>query len=459
MAISNRRSFLALAACGPALARSSLAANDRIRVAVIGLRGRGRDLIRAFHNLAQQNVEIAALCDVDESVLRERVADYEKLSGRKVLACDDMRRVFDDRNIDAVAFATPNHWHALGTIWACQAGKDVYVEKPGSHNIGEGRKIVEAARKYNRIVQHGTQNRSSPEIVEAIQKLKEGVIGRVYLARGIAYKRRGSIGRIREEPVPSGLNWDAWQGPAPYRPYSRVRHRGWHLLFDYGNGDIGNQGVHELDIIRWALDLDRHPSKVAAMGGTYIYKDDQQYPQVHAAMYEWPGRDVLVTFETRSGYTNSEAGMGLEFPFLDKRNAVGVIFVGTEGYMILPDYTSYYTFLGSRQEPGPSAPGGLGQQAVPRARGPWRAGAGDIATQPHVDNFIRAVRSRKPADLTAGPEELHLSSTLAHLANIAWRVGRMLHFDPRTERFLGDEEANRYLSREYRPPYVVPEKV
>jgi len=227
MANSKRRDFLALAACGPAFARSSLAASDRIRVAVIGLRGRGQNLMRAFHNLAQQNVEVAALCDVDESVLRQRVADYEKLSGRKVPAYDDMRRIFDDRNIDAVAFATPNHWHALGTIWACQAGKDVYMEKPGSHNIFEGRKIIEAARKYNRVVQHGTQNRSSPEIVEAIQKLKQGAIGRVYLARGIAYKRRGSMGKTREEPVPAGLNWDAWQGPAPYRPYSRVRHRAW----------------------------------------------------------------------------------------------------------------------------------------------------------------------------------------------------------------------------------------
>ena len=460
---TNRRDFLRSSAGvlgAPAIAQSRLSANSRIRAAVVGLRGRGQSLIQAFHNLAKENVEIAAFCDVDESVLKQRASGYEQMSGKKVAMLDDMRRVLDDKTIDVVGFATPNHWHSLGTIWACQAGKDVYVEKPGSHNVFEGRKVVEAARKYNRMVQHGTQNRSSPEIAEGIQKLKEGVIGRVHMARGVAYKRRGTMGSIRQEPVPPGLNWDAWQGPAPDRPYSKVRHRGWHLLFDYGNGDIGNQGVHELDIIRWALDLDTHPAKIASMGGGYIYKDDQQYPQVHAVMYEWPSRDVLVTFETRSGYTNAEAGMGVEFPFLDKRNVVGVIFLGADGYMILPDYSSYYTFLGPKQEPGPkAAPGGLGPQAVPRGKGPSRAGAGDITDQPHFDNFIRAVRSRRPSDLAAGPEELHLSAALPHFANIAWRTGRMLQFDGKTERFLGDEEANRMLTRDYRAPYVVPERV
>ncbi len=460
---ASRRRFLKTgAALGvPAFAASRRSANDRIRVAVVGLRGRGRSLIRAFHDLGGENVELVTLCDCDENVLGQRVADYEKLAGKKVKTAHDMREVFDDKTIDAVGFATPNHWHALGTIWACQAGKDVYVEKPGSHNIYEGRKVVEAARKYGRIVQHGTQNRSSPNIVEAIEQLKKGVIGRVYMARGIAYKKRRGFRQIREAPVPKGLDWDMWQGPAPYRPYARERHRGWHLLFDYGNGDIGNQGVHELDIIRWGLGLDEHPVKIASMGGVWVDRGAQQYPQIQAVMYEWKDRDVLVTFETRSGYTNPEAGMGKEYIFLDKRNAVGVIFLGTDGYMILPDYSSYYTFLGKKAEPGPKAEAGgmVRRLAVPRTMGPSAVGAGNIANLPHFRSFIKAVRSRKESDLRAGPEDLHYSSALPHLANIAWRTGRMVHFDSKAEKCIGDEEANRLLTRDYRAPYVVPEKV
>jgi len=335
------------------------------------------------------------------------------------------------------------------------------VEKPGSHNIFEGRQLVKAARKYQRIVQHGTQNRSSPNIVEGIRKLKEGVIGRVYMARGIAYKKRRGFQKIVEKPIPKGLDWDMWQGPAPYEPYATERHRGWHLLFNYGNGDIGNQGVHELDIIRWGLDLDTHPSKVASMGGVYVDLGAQQYPQVHAVMYQWAGRDLLVTFETRSGYTNAEAGMGKEFIFLDKRNAVGVIFLGTEGYMIMPDYSSYYTFLGKKAEPGPKAEAGgmVRQLAVPREKGPSAVGEGNITNLPHFASFIKAVRSRKESDLRAGPEELHYSSALAHLANIAWRTGRSIQFDPKAERCVGDAEANKLLTRDYRQPYVVPQKV
>jgi predicted dehydrogenase len=451
MADSNRRDFLKTSAAAglsvlgaPAVGSRVLGANDRIRMVIIGLRGRGRELLNGFQALANDNnLEIAAICDVDQDVLRQRAGDYEKLAGRALPMLTDMRKVFDDKSIDAVGFATPNHWHALGAIWACQAGKDVYVEKPGSHTLFEGRKVMEAAAKYKRIVQHGTQNRSSPNIVEAIQKLKGGVIGRVYLARGIAFKGpRPGLGRITADPAPAGLDWDGWQGPAPAKPYSKVIHRSWHLLWDYGNGDVGNQGVHELDIIRWALDLNTHPSKICAMGGKYVAQDDCQAPQVHSIMYEYAGRDLLVTFETRSGLTNTEAGMGAEYPFLDKRNVVGVIFIGTEGYMILPDYSSYYTFMGPKRTPGPKA-----------------AGANDISNLPHFLNFIKAVRSRNPADLNAGPEELYYSAALPDFANIAWRTGHMLQFDSKTERFVGDKEADKLLTRAYRAPYIVPEKV
>ena len=441
---SNRRQFLKSAALlAPAIAANAQGANDRIRVAIVGLRGRGRDHIKSYHELASSNVEIATFCDVDQMVMNQRAADYEKLSGKKVPMVTDMRKVLDDKSIDAVSFATPNHWHALGTIWACQAGKDVYVEKPGSHTFVEGKRIVEAAEKYKRIVQHGTQNRSSPNIVEAVQKLKEGVIGRVYLARGVAFKGpRPNTGTIEGEATPAGLDWDKWQGPAPEKPYSKVIHRFWHQFWDYGNGDLGNQGVHECDIIRWALDLNMHPTKVASMGGPYIRKDAEEAPQVHAVLYEWAGRDVLVTFETRSGLTNTEAGMGAEFPFLDHHNVVGVIFIGTNGFMIIPDYSSYHTFMGPKRVPGPA-----------------KVGAGDITNVPHFANFLQAVRSRKASDLAAGPQELHLSAALPHFANIAYRTGTMLHFDEKTERFVGNEAANRLLTRNYRAPYAVPAKV
>ena len=418
-----------------------------MRVALVGLRGRGRDHIKAFHQLAAENVEIALMCDVDQSVLDQRAADYEKLSGKRVKTVPDMRQVLDDKSIHAVSFATPNHWHALGTIWACQAGKDVYVEKPGTHNFHEGPKIIEAAHKYKRIVQHGTQNRTSPNIVEAVRKLKEGVIGRVYMARGITYKYHPAFGRITPDPIPAGLNWDAWLGPAPHVPYSRKVQgssgAGWHLLWDYGNGDLGNQGVHELDIMRWALDLNTHPTKIASMGGNFVFPgQDQQSPQMHSTMYEYAGRDVLLTFETRSGFTNTEAGMGAEYPFLDHKNVVGVIFIGTDGFMIIPDYSSYRVFLGPNRTPGPS-----------------KVGAGDISDVPHFANFVKAVRSGNPADLTAGVEELHRSTALAHFANIAWRTGRMLHFDSKTDQFKGDDEANRLLGREYRAPYMIPRQI
>ncbi|MCP5118201.1 MAG: Gfo/Idh/MocA family oxidoreductase, partial [bacterium] len=321
---SNRRGFLmksaAVAAAAPAAA---LGANDRIRVGICGLRGRGKSLIAEFHALGKDNVEIVAMCDCDDNVLGERVGGYEELSGKKMRTYKDMRKMLDQSDIDVVGFATPNHWHSLGAIWALRAGKHVYVEKPGSHNIFEGRQVVEAAKKYKKVLQHGTQNRSSPNIVEGMRKLKEGAIGRVYLARGIAYKKRQGFQKINEKAIPAGLDWDMWQGPAPYRAFAPERHRGWHLMFDYGNGDLGNQGVHELDMIRWGLDLNTHPTKVASMGGTYVDLGAQQYPQVQTIMYEWEGRDLLVTFENRSGYTNAEAGMGKEFIFLDKRNAVG----------------------------------------------------------------------------------------------------------------------------------------
>jgi len=449
----TRRTFLRSTAFGaagasiasaPAIADSRLSPNDRLRVAVVGLRRRGMKHIECFHQLAKENVEVVALCDVDESVLSRGAAECEKLAGNKVRTFTDLRDLLQSSSIDAVSYATPNHWHALGTIWACRAGKDVFLEKPASHTIFEGRKLIETARKYNRIVQHGTQSRSNAVTQEGIQRLREGIIGEIYMARGMAYKWRESIGRAREEPVPSGVHYDLWVGPAPMKPFARVRFHGvWHYLWDYGNGEIGNQGVHQLDIIRWGLGLDTHPTRIQSMGGRFVHRDDQETPNTQVATYQYEGRNLLVQFEVRHWITNREAGIGEVLASRGEENTVGVIFYGSEGYMVMPGYTSYYTFLGKERKPGPKA----------ESRGD------PAANLDHFANFIRAVRSRKVTDLTADIVDGHRSSCLSHLANIAYRTGRTLNFDPLAERFLNDEEASRLLSKTYRPPYVIPDPV
>ena len=445
---SNRRRFVRDAATAaavlgaPAILRGR-AANERIRAAIVGLRGRGRSHIRAVHDLSQrENVEIAAFCDIDENVLGQRTAEYRKLSGKESPETFvDMRHVLDLPDIDVVFFATPNFWHSLGSIWACQAGKDVYVEKPLSHNAYEGRQAVAAARKYNRIVQHGTQCRSSPQIIEAVEQLRAGVIGDVYMARGLAYKWRPSIGEHQEGPVPEGVHYDLWKGPAPDRPFSNLRlHNKWHWQWDYGNGELGNQGVHQLDLMRWALELGV-PTRTQSMGGKYVHQDAQETPNTQTVNYEYEGRDLLLTFEIRPWISNIEAGIGEEWP--THGVCTGLIFYGSEGYMVLPHYAAYYTYLGKQKKPGPFA-------EDPKDK---------IKDQPHFDNFIRAVRSRKQTDLSADVEEGHQSSLMAHLGNISYRTGRQVTWDAATERIVGDERANAMLTRTYRAPFVVPEQV
>ena len=426
----------------PALAASSKSPNDRVRAAVIGLRGRGRSHIRALENLESENVEIAAMCDIDESVLADRLRDHSDRTGNRPAVFHDIRRLLEDNSIDAVFYATPNHWHSLGTIWACQAGKDVYVEKPLSHNAFEGRQAVKAARRYGRVVQHGTQNRSSPEIIEGVRRLKEGVIGKVYLARGLAYKWRRSIGPHVDGPVPRGIHYDLWKGPAPDRPFSNLRlHNRWHWQWDYGNGELGNQGVHQLDIMRWALDLDTHPSRVHSMGGMFVHDDAQETPNAQTVCYEYAGRNLYLNFEIRPWISNVESGIGERWP--THGICTGLMFYGSEGYMVMPHYGAYYTFLGQKKEPGPFA----------------EHPTDKIRNQPHFDNFVAAVRSRDPSRLTADVEEGHKSSLMAHLGNISYRLRRQVEFDGPAERIVGDDEGNALLSRTYREPYVVREQV
>jgi len=429
----------------PAIARSAQSPNDRIRVGLVGLGGRMHSHVAALAQMEKENVEIAAICDCDENRLAAAPRNYPALAGKKLTAYNDQRKLFEDRSIDAVSFSTQDHWHALQTIWACQAGKDVYVEKPATHNIWEGRKMVEAARKYKRMVQVGMQNRSSPNVMEGIQKLKEGVIGKLYMARGMSYKMRGHLGKCKPAPVPKGLNWDAWVGPAKMVPYSPFYHHRWYWISNFASGDIANQTVHDIDIIRWGLGLDTHPTLVMSLGGRYVpaEDDDADTPNTQSLICQWEGRNLLVTFEIRHWYTNSEAEMRDKYPFVAPNQVVGVIFFGSEGYMIIPDYSSYYVFLGPNRKPGPFA----AEQGHP------------MMDLPHFQNWIKACRSRRHEDLTCDVEQGHLSAAVCHMAKISNLLKRSVRFDPEAERFVGDDEANRLLSREYRQPYVVPEVV
>lgn len=425
--MNSRRTFL-MAAGTAALAPLQSAkaeANGRIQIAVIGVNGRGQDHIKGFQGL--EDAEVAMLCDVDSNLLAERAAGFEKTYGRKVATESDLRKVFDNKSLDAVSIAMPNHWHALAAIWACQAGKDVYVEKPGTHNIYEGRKLVEAAHKYNRIVQHGVQLRSSEAIQEAVDHLRKGAIGKVYMARGLVYRWRPSIGHKPDEPAPSYLDWNLWQGPAQERAFTRrLVHYNWHWAWNYGNGDVGNQGIHETDLCMWGLGVNTLPSKITAMGGKFLWDDDKETPETLSSTYLYPNENKMIEFEVRPWATNEEDGAG-----------VGNLFYGSEGYMVVKGYDQYSIFLGQKREKGPSR----------------RAGGN------HFANFIKAVRSRKTSDQNGPVETAHLASGLAHLGNISYRLGRQLTFDPVTEKFVGDADADRMLTRKYRAPFLVPEKV
>jgi predicted dehydrogenase len=441
----------------PAIARGQQSANGRIRVGLVGLGGRMHSHIGSLAAMAAtDNVEIAAICDCDQGKLDEAVKTYPDLAGLKLKTYTDQRKLFDDPSIHAVSFATQDHWHALQTIWACQAGKDVYVEKPPTWCIAEGRKMVQAARKYGRMVQIGTQNRSSPNVCEGMQKLHEGAIGKLYMARGMAYKMRGNLGKHRPRPVPAGLDWDAWVGPASMVEFSNFHHRRWYWIENFASGDIANQTVHDIDKIRWGLGLDTHPITVMSMGERFApgEDDDADTPNTQAFLCKWAGHKVLVTFEVRHWYTNSEAGMRDKYPFVAANQCVGEIFFGSEGYMIFPDYSSYYTFLGPKNEPGPFKTAGKGDGDKGYAGTFWR-----MESVPHFRNWLGAIRSRKYQDLNADVEQGHLSTSVCHLAKISCRLGRSVQFDPQTERFVNDPAADKLLTREYRKPYVVPDEV
>ncbi len=431
----NRRYFFlgSLAATATQVVRAQRSPNDTVRVAVIGCGGRGNSHMGAW--TSQPNVELAALVDVDDSHSERFVGSLQKRNKPPVKTFRDIRKILDDKNIDAVSIATPNHWHTLQTIWACQAGKDVYVEKPCSHNVFESKQIVAAARKYNRMVQMGSQSRSSPALQEAVQKMRDGEFGEMYMARALCFKARNTIGKTPVEAVPPGVDYDMWTGPSPLHPFTKNRfHYNWHWFWDTGNGDMGNQGIHEVDIARWGMGV-THPTKVTAMGAKFMFDDDQETPNTITASLEFNagGKTKMLTFDTRHWYSNHEGGIGGE----RGGNTIGNTFYGSKGYLVIDNYNKYYSFMGKDGTPGPAR----------------------NERDHHFENFIAGVRSRKRTDLNAEIEEGAMSCVLMHLANLSYRLGRTLNWDEKTWTVKNDPEATKMLTRNYRAPYIVPEKV
>ncbi len=413
-----------------------LGANNRVRVAVIGIRGMGYGHIQGYSAL--DNVEVAAICDVDENIIAEKMRQMEKEGIPAPRTYVDLRKLYEDPSIDAVSIATPNHWHSLAAYWAVQAGKHATVEKPGTHNLFEGRQLIKAARKYNRMIQHHAERRSSTGFKSAMKFLHEGGLGEVYLAKGMCYKWRNTIGREKEAPVPPGVHYDLWLGPAPKRPFSPNRfHYNWHWHWEYGNGDIGNQGAHQVDIARWGLGV-AWPIRISAMGGHFMFDDDQETPNTLISVFEFPSPDgngdkkKIMQFEVRHWVTNHEGGIGE-----GASNTIGNLFYGSEGYMVIDLGGNWRTYMGREREPGPTG-----------------RGDGDMFA-----NFTDAIRADDRSMLEGDIVEGHRTCGLIHMANISYRLGRTLNFDPRTERFIDDDEANAMQTRKYRHPYVIPDRV
>ncbi len=477
----NRRQFLedSMMAAAVAVAASSAgelvqaddspasgSPSERLGVAVVGVRGRGGSHIGAF--AGRKGTEILYVCDADRDVGQKRAEEIAKRQERRPTFVEDIRQVLEDKSVDIVSIATPNHWHALCSIWAIQAGKDVYVEKPVSHNVSEGRRIVEAARKYEKICQTGTQCRSNPGMRKAIEYVQSGKLGKLKVARGLCYKRRPSIGARGSYDPPKSVNYDLWLGPAPQAEVTRPQfHYDWHWQWAYGNGDLGNQGIHQMDIARWGLGINQLSNRVFSYGGRFGYEDAGETANTQVVVHDYD--EQALVFEVRGLSTDKYRGAG-----------VGVIFECTDGYLVVPSYDSGTAF-------------DLDGNMIEKF-----SGGAD-----HFENFLKAVHSRKIADLHADIEEGHLSSALCHMGNISYQLGQSLaaeaarrhvesiqsqdnvqetfertlqhlsdnkvdlstaqiamgaalDFDPKSETFPGHDAANALLTREYRAPFVVP---
>jgi len=411
--------------------RARAAASDRIRVAVIGCGGRGRDHVRYISKVP--NVEIAALCDPDQTRMEQRAAELAPLAARKPALYQDLRKVLDDRGIDAITVAACNHWHALAAVWGCQAEKHVYAEKPLCHDFFSGAQMVAASRKYNRIVQGGTQRRSNGYIRRAMQALREGLIGEVYMARCVHYQQRDSLGFKPDENPPSTLNWDLWLGPGPKAPYNANLHPyNWHWFWDFGNGELGNNGVHYIDIARWGLNQ-QFPVRVFSAGGRYGYKDQGQTPNTQTSTFEF-ANGTQMELEIRGRFTNGEDGL-----------TSGLAFYGANGYMVMDNFAGQFkVFLGGKKTPEPD----LGKlDDVDKS---------ENYNISHFQNFFDAVRENNRSIQTADVNETYLSTSLCLFGNISYRLGRSLKFDAGRRLFVDDNEANAMLRGEYRAPFMIP---
>ncbi len=442
----NRRAFLSktaaagLAAALPARSFAQTSPNDTINIAVIGIRGdnkgrptwtaRGRGQDHYEHLSRIKNVRVTHVVDVDERHFKTSLSFMKERWGGDPKTETDVRRVLENRDINAVTIAAPDHWHALMTIWACQAGKDVYVEKPVSHNIAEGRRMIDAARRYNRIVQAGTQRRSGVVLAKAVQFLRDGGLGKVYAGKTVIYRPREPIGVAADGPVPPGVHYDMWLGPAPLRPFNENHfHYHWHFFWEYGTSDLGNTAVHSLDAVRWLLGKQEHPRTAFSVGGLYEAgaPTDQTTPNMQHAAYQYADGTELHC-DLRNWYSGPPEAQGL-------------FVYGSKGWMKVTDDKAQ-VYLGPKSEPGITLTADEKREAG----------------QTHFENFIECVRSRKAEGLNAAIEDGHFSTTLCHLGNISYRLRRSVTFDGSSERFVGDAEADKLLGRAYRAPYSLPEK-
>jgi hypothetical protein len=459
-------------------AKAPARSDQKLRVAVVGVNGRGMSHVHAL--AGKLGCEITTVCDADSAVIGSAMNYIEKNQGKPATYQQDIRKVVEDKSIDIVTIATPNHWHALAAIWAMQNGKDVYVEKPVSHNVSEGRRIVETARKTGHICQTGTQSRSSKGMREAMEFLHSGGLGKIRLSRGLCYKLRGSIGKVSgDQPTPATVDYDLWCGPAPMKPLHRKRlHYDWHWAWDTGNGDLGNQGIHEMDKARWGLNKHEFPKSVVGLGGRFGYIDDGETANTQVCVFDYG--DSKLIFEVR-GLASKSPYPGKESPKDEATKVkafVGNVFYGSEGVLVCPNYTSGIAYSNDGE-------------VLRRFSG----------GEDHFGNFIKAVRSRKVEDLNADILEGHLSSALCHLGNISYRLGteqpfvkkpellqgdkdsietlasmeehlrlhhvedanyrlgRKLAIDAATEGFVGDKAAEPMLTREYRKGFEVPASV
>jgi predicted dehydrogenase len=386
-------------------------ANEQVVVGVMGC-SRGKALASTFAR--QPNVKVKYVCDVDSNRAKSCADMLTSEFGVTAEATGEFRRILDDKDVDALICAAPNHWHGPATILGCAAGKHVYVEKPCSHNPREGELMIEAARKRKRAVQMGTQRRSSPGWIEAVALLHEGAIGRVYLSRSWYNNVRGSIGRGTAAAVPDYLNYDLWQGPAPRRDYlSNVVHYNWHWRWHWGNGELGNNGVHTIDLCRWGLGVD-YPTRVTSSGGRYHFEDDQETPDTQTVNFDFDGRKSI----TWQGLSCNRHGDGF------------VTFYGDNGSMEVEAGGAYTIY--DRND-----------KLVKKG------GSNDGGEARHVANFVAAIRADKPLSLNQEIESGHKSTLLCHLGNIAQRTGRALDCDPASGHILNDKDAVHLWSREY----------